>query len=248
MPKKELRHSSTVLPRTSTRSLLVSHDLQKKKLTDEIVLIPQPSNDINDPLNWPKWKKVVAFTTICFFSFLAGWVLGGISIGIPSIMQEFNVDLNAAVNGLISWAVFTLGIGNFFWTPTALYFGKRPIYLFVSFVAFATCIWCAEAHAFHSFVGARVVSSFMYAASEGLAAAISSDIFFLHERGWWTGVYLISLMGGVSLGGVFSGFIITNLGWRWHFWVCTLFRPGFADLDWRDLHWRRCIGDSLFLS
>ena len=75
------------------------------------MLVPQPSNDINDPLNWPKWKKTVAFMTICFFSFLAGWVLGGISIGIPSIMDEFSVDLNAAVNGLISWAVFTLGVG-----------------------------------------------------------------------------------------------------------------------------------------
>lgn len=94
----------------SDTDILVAHELQKKE-TDDIVLIPQPTNDVNDPLNWPKWKKIVAFVTICFFSFLAGWVLGGISIGIPSIMKEFDVDLNAAVNGLISWAVFTLGIG-----------------------------------------------------------------------------------------------------------------------------------------
>jgi hypothetical protein len=75
------------------------------------VLIPQPSDDVNDPLNWPKWKRVVAFTTICFYAFLASWVLGGITIGIPSIMEEFSVNLNSAVNGLISWAVFTLGVG-----------------------------------------------------------------------------------------------------------------------------------------
>ena len=30
---------------------------------------------------------------------------------LPSIMEEFDVDLNSAINGLISWAVFTLGIG-----------------------------------------------------------------------------------------------------------------------------------------
>ena len=24
---------------------------------EHIVLVPQPSNDPNDPLNWPKWKK-----------------------------------------------------------------------------------------------------------------------------------------------------------------------------------------------
>jgi len=33
------------------------------------------------------------------------------------------------------------------------------------------------------------------------------------------GVYLIGLFGGVSLGGLISGFIINALGWRWHFWV-----------------------------
>ena len=63
------------------------------------------------------------------------------------------------------------------------------------------------------------MSSLTFAASEGLAAAISADLFFLHERGWWTGVYLISLMSGVSIGGLMSGFIIDGLGWRWHFWV-----------------------------
>jgi len=99
------------IPSTKLLTHLVTHELHTKKVGDDIVLIPQPSNDINDPLNWPKWKKIVAFVTICFFSFLAGWVLGGISIGIPSIMDEFGVDLNAAVNGLISWAVFTLGVG-----------------------------------------------------------------------------------------------------------------------------------------
>ena len=26
-----------------------------------IVLVPQPSDDPNDPLNWPKWKKHMVF-------------------------------------------------------------------------------------------------------------------------------------------------------------------------------------------
>jgi len=80
-------------------------------MTADIILIPAPSNDVNDPLNWPKWKKIVAFLTICFYSWVAGWAIGGVTIGIPSIMQDFNVDLNTAINGVISWLVFALGIG-----------------------------------------------------------------------------------------------------------------------------------------
>jgi len=36
------------------------------------------------------------------------------------------------------------------------------------------------------------------------------------------GVYLTGLFGGVSLGGLISGFIINALGWRWHFWVLSI--------------------------
>jgi hypothetical protein len=76
----------------------------------DIVLVPQPSDDVNDPLNWPKWKKGVAFLTVVFYAFLASWVLGGINLGIPGIITELGADLNQAINGLISWPVLTLGI------------------------------------------------------------------------------------------------------------------------------------------
>ena len=77
----------------------------------DIALVPPPSNDVNDPLNWPKWKKSAAFISICFFTFLGSWIMGGIALGIPGIMTEFGVDLNKAVTGVVSWTVFTVGIG-----------------------------------------------------------------------------------------------------------------------------------------
>jgi hypothetical protein len=50
---------------------------------------------------------------------------------------------------------------------------------------------------------------------EALAAAISADILFLHERGWWmVRMYVIFLSAGGTLGALCSGFIINALGWR----------------------------------
>jgi len=37
--------------------------------------------------------------------------MGGITLGIPGIIGEFNVGLNEVINGLISWVVLTLGVG-----------------------------------------------------------------------------------------------------------------------------------------
>jgi hypothetical protein len=77
----------------------------------DIALIPQPSDDVNDPLNWPKWKKAIAFLCVCFYAFLGSWIMGGVTLGIPGIINEFSVGLNEVINGLISWIVLTLGVG-----------------------------------------------------------------------------------------------------------------------------------------
>jgi hypothetical protein len=66
---------------------------------------------VNDPLNWPKWKKAIAFLSVCFYAFLGSWIMGGVTLGIPGIIEEFHVGLNEVVNGLISWVVLTLGVG-----------------------------------------------------------------------------------------------------------------------------------------
>ena len=37
------------------------------------ILIPQPSNDLNDPLNWSSWKKNVTLIVISMTAFLADY-------------------------------------------------------------------------------------------------------------------------------------------------------------------------------
>jgi MFS family permease len=72
-------------------------------------------------------------------------------------------------------------------------------------------------------VAARVVGAFAASSTEGLASAINADLFFLHERGKWMGVYIMGLNFGPVLGSLISGFVVQSLGWRWHLWVHYLF-------------------------
>ena len=37
--------------------------------------------------------------------------MGGIALGIPGIMLDFGISLNRTVTGVVSWTVFTNGIG-----------------------------------------------------------------------------------------------------------------------------------------
>src|SRR5437762_13400840 len=65
-----------------------SHTLKSKGNTD-IVLIPQPTDDPNDPLNWPLWRKTVVFVAMSLFCIQGGWAIGGVSTAIVLLMNEF---------------------------------------------------------------------------------------------------------------------------------------------------------------
>lgn len=49
--------------------------LRHAKGSSDILLVPQPSNSLNDPLNWPLWKKDFMLFLICIDTAVVGaWV------------------------------------------------------------------------------------------------------------------------------------------------------------------------------
>lgn len=51
---------------------VLRHD---KGRNSDVLLVPQPSNSPNDPLNWPLWKKDVTLFLICIDTAVVGaWV------------------------------------------------------------------------------------------------------------------------------------------------------------------------------
>lgn len=83
----------------------------KSKGNSDIVLVPQPADDPNDPLKWSVRKKGVAAVSVMFFAGMGGWIIGGIGSGIPLLIDEFGKDLNETVDGAINWSVLALGAG-----------------------------------------------------------------------------------------------------------------------------------------
>jgi len=74
------------------------------------VLVPRPSDDVNDPLRWPTWKKYFAFLNVCLFAFMTTFFIGGFSPALYYLGLEFHKDLSTTT-GLILWALLVSGIG-----------------------------------------------------------------------------------------------------------------------------------------
>jgi MFS family permease len=107
----------------------------------------------------------------------------------PLLGKEFHLN-NSQLSLLTGITVITLGFANFIIVPLSNIFGRRATSLVFSVLIMLTCIWEALASSHRSLLAARAVNGLVCATSETIPVQMIADIFFLHERGSWMGVYL----------------------------------------------------------
>ncbi|KAK3329927.1 major facilitator superfamily domain-containing protein [Apodospora peruviana] len=163
----------------------------------------------------------VAFTSVCVFTFLTNYGIGGLSPAFYILSQEFDKTVTET-SDLLLWPILVLGVFNFFWVPVANYFGKRPVFVFASGLLCLCYIWGAVAQSFRSLLWSNIIAAFAGSSTEALGASIVNDLYFLHERGTQMGMYMNFISGGNTIGALICGFIITGLSWRWHKWIAVI--------------------------
>lgn len=220
MQHHEARHSGSSLassmppqPFESRRSSAID----KKKTPDGMMILdPQPDDSPNDPLNWPSWRRDVALLCLGFYCMVGGGMTPILAAGFNEVADDYNVSFSqvALTTGLYMTG---MGIGSVLFSPTAILFGKRPVYLFSAALFIATSVWCAEAPDYPNLVAARVFQGVSVSPVECLPSASIAEIFFLHERAFRIGIYTLLLLGGKNLVPLVSAVIIQAAGWRWVF-------------------------------
>ncbi|KAF2855368.1 MFS general substrate transporter [Plenodomus tracheiphilus IPT5] len=183
-------------------------------------LIPTPSLDPHDPLNWSRAWKLSALASQWVFTWIS--VTGALSIApmFPLLGHEFGLDNNqlAFLTGI---TVITLGVANFIIVPLSNIYRRRAVSLVFSVLIMLTCIWQAMATSHRSLIAARALNGMVCATSESIPVQMIADVFFLHERGLWTGVYFTGYFMGAFLGPIMAGTIAAHHGWRSFFWLET---------------------------
>ncbi|KAF5005097.1 hypothetical protein FDECE_8417 [Fusarium decemcellulare] len=194
----------------------------KKKTEDgTIILDPQPDDSVNDPLNWPSWRRDAALLSLGFYCMIGGGITPLIAAGFTDVARDFDVSVErvALTTGL---CMTGLGIGSVIASPTAILYGKRPIYLTGAILFIATSLWAGFSPSFESLLAARVFQGISISPVECLPSATIAEIFFLHERAYRIGIYTLLLLGGKNLIPLVSAAIIGRFGWRWAFYIVSM--------------------------
>ncbi|KAI1813432.1 MFS general substrate transporter [Poronia punctata] len=194
-----------------------------KKLTPDgqIILEPQPDDSHNDPLNWPAWRRDFALLSLGLYCMVGGGITPIIAAGFTDVAKDYDVEV-AQVSLTTGLYMLGLGIGCIIFSPTAILYGKRPVYLFSSILFILSAVWCALSPTFTSLILARIFQGIAVSPVECLPSATIAEIFFLHERAFRIGIYTLLLLGGKNLVPLVSAAIMEQLDWRWVFWIVAV--------------------------
>jgi len=190
---------------------------QKRTADGKIILHPQPDDSMNDPLNWPTWRRDIALLSLGSYCCIGGGMTPALAAGFNKVAAQYSVSIPkvALTTGLY---MMGLGVGSVVASPTAILFGKRPVYLAGIVLFIVSAIWCALSPNYASLVVARVVMGLAVSPVECLPSATIAEIFYLHERAYRLGIYTLLLLSGKNLIPLVTAAIIQGLNWQWVFW------------------------------
>ncbi|KAF2093009.1 MFS general substrate transporter [Rhizodiscina lignyota] len=184
----------------------------------KIVLIPQPSDDPNDPLNWSWLKKHLVFASLLPGCFLTDWVITWGTTLFVAQVPTFHMA-PPQISHSISGAIFMQGPGGLLAVPLCQRFGRLPVLFWSQFLTLICTIGATYAKGYAGFTACRTLQGFFGAAPQVIGLSMIHDMFFFHERARKINIWGFSFLIGPYLGPFVSGFIITKLDWRHTFGV-----------------------------
>lgn len=123
-----------------------------------------------------------------------------------------------------SWRRLTADQGPIFWAPISEQWGRRRITLVTFFFFTMFTMACALARSFPSFLIFRLFSGISASGPMVISAGIFADIFGdPRSRGRSMAFFMVATVFGPLIAPIISGFCAETIGWRWTFWIATIF-------------------------
>jgi MFS family permease len=186
------------------------HDASHK----DILLVPRPSSDLNDPLNWSRGRKLLAVSMAYLYVFGTG-----IATSLQySVLADITADTGISTANLVEGTgvmFLFFGWACLIWQPIALTYGRRGVYLITTLLTVPLMVWTAYSSSSPEWFAHRVLLGIVVSPIESLCEVTVLDLYFAHNRGTYMGLYVFILFGSNFLAPLVAGWFNDAYGWRW---------------------------------
>lgn len=198
---------------------------KKVKTQGNIILIPQPCNSPNDPLNWSKYRKFVNFAILAVITGFTAATSNDAGAIQDSLNELYDISYDKMNIGA---GVLFLGIGwgTFFITPLASLYGRKLSYFICIFLGLLGAVWFALSRRTADAIWSQLFVGISESCAEALVQLSLSELYFQHQLGSVLTVYILATSVGTFLGPLIAGFIVQYVGFRWVGWIAVFISIG----------------------
>ncbi|PLB36338.1 putative MFS transporter [Aspergillus candidus] len=188
-----------------------------------VLLIPQPTDDPNDPLNWPLWKRDLIISALSIVAVLCATTSSLMAANTVTISLFYGKSFTSTAL-LTGYHLCGVGVAGILIVPTARVWGKRHLFIIGNILMIVSAAWAGgSGENYDSLLWSRIFQGVALAPFEALVNACVGDLFFVHERGKRMALSNVALFGAAFLTPVLAGKITHSLGWEWTFYLVAIF-------------------------
>ena len=89
-------------------------------------------------------------------------------------------------------------------------------------ITLVASVACAVTTSYGVQVFTRMLQGFGASGAVAVGAGSIADVFFLHERGLYTGAWIAMSQSGPFIAPMITGVVIQAKGWRWSLWLMAI--------------------------
>lgn len=211
---------------TNIYSFSAEHGDSNLKTTDQnVILLPQPTDSVNDPLNWSVLKKAWNFALLAFITGFTAATSNDAGATQDSLNELYNISYDSMNTGA-GVLFIAIGWGTFFLAPFSSLYGRKITYIICIFVGLVGAVWFALIKTTSGAVWSQLFVGASEACAEANVQQSLTDMYFQHQLGSVLTVYMLATSVGTYLGPLIAGFIVQYCGFRWVGWIAVFISTG----------------------